>query len=94
MKIGEILPVLESRTRWGNGSVTITFGDNIMYDEGARERLSHYLQVKNYIEGTDFMWDIAMGDDTPHAITINNGRMLADRRIISFLKNFEGNSPY
>jgi len=38
-----------------------------------------------YREGIDYEWNIARGDDFPHAITIKNASMISDPKVKEFL---------
>lgn len=58
-----------------NGRATIVFA----YDKGTSQaEFSQMFNSKGYQSGRDYELAIAMGDDDPHAIVVNNLRMLDD----------------
>jgi hypothetical protein len=83
------------KTRWQEGNtLVVSIGGDIMNDNNYPDQYNKMFQSKGYKEGIDYEWNIARGDDAPHAITINNPKIQSDKQLMNMINSIEGENPY
>lgn len=71
--------------------IDISLSDS--FDDELFNKITSKLKSKGFIEGQDFEWWIARGDDMPHGVSILNPAIVKTNEF-EVLKGFEGDNVY